>query len=56
VKYEEVHLKACDTVAEARSSLGRHLDCFNRLRPHSSLDRRTPDEACFHPTPLAAAA
>ena len=47
VKYEEVYLKAYDTVAEARSSLGRYLDFYNRQRPHSSLDRRTPDEAYF---------
>jgi len=56
VKYEEVYLKAYDTVAEARASLGQYLDFYNRQRPHSSLDRRTPDEAYFHPTPLAAAA
>jgi putative transposase len=56
VKYEEVYLKAYDTVAEARASLGQYLDFYNRQRPHSSLDRRTPDEAYFHHTPLAAAA
>jgi putative transposase len=56
VKYEEVYLKAYDTVAEARASLSRYLDFFNRQRPHSSLDRKTPDEAYFAPRPLAAAA
>ena len=56
VKYEEVYLKAYDTVAEARASLGRYLDLFNRQRPHSSLDRKTPDEAYFTPRPVAAAA
>jgi len=56
VKYEEVYLKAYDTVAEARASLGQYLDFYNRQRPHTSLDRRIPDEAYFHPTPLAAAA
>ena len=56
VKYEEVYLKAYDTVAQARSSLGQYLDFYNRRRPHSSLDRRTPDEAYFQPTSLAAAA
>ena len=50
VKYEEVYLKAYDTVAEARASLSRYLDFFNRQRPHSSLDRKTPDEAYFTPT------
>ena len=51
VKYEEVYLKAYDTVAQARvvaGSLSRPF--YNRQRPHSSLDRRTPDEAYFHPT------
>jgi len=56
VKYEEVYLKAYDTVAQARGSLGRYLDFYNRHRPHSSLDRRTPDEAYFDPSPMAAAA
>ncbi len=52
VKYEEVYLKAYDTVAEARASLSRYLD-FYRQRPHSSLDRKTPDEAYFTPLPVA---
>ena len=56
VKYEEVYLKAYDSVSEARCSLGRYLDFYNRQRPHSSLDRRTPDEAYFTPSPIAAAA
>ena len=56
VKYEEVYLHAYDSVGVARASLGRYLDFYNRLRPHSSLDRMTPDEAYFHPSPLAAAA
>ena len=56
VKYEEVYLNAYDTVAEARASLGRYLDFYNRQRPHSSLDRKTPDEAYFIPLPLAVAA
>jgi putative transposase len=56
VKYEEAYLKAYDTVAEARASLSRYLDFFNRQRPHSSLDRKTPDEADFTPPSLVAAA
>jgi len=51
-----VYLKAYDTVAEARGSLGRYLDFYNHHRPHSSLDRRTPDEVYFDPSPMAAAA
>ena len=56
VKYEEVYLKAYDSVAEARASIARYLDFFNRRRPHSSLDGRTSDEAYFDPFPRAAAA
>ena len=56
VKYEEVYLHAYDSVSAARASIGRYLDFYNRRRPHSSLDRRTPDEAYFDPTPLQAAA
>ena len=56
VKYEEVYLRAYASVSEARVSLGRYLDFYNRQRPHSSLDHRTPDEAYFNPSPLAVAA
>src|SRR5271169_5623183 len=56
VKYEEVYLRAYDSVGEARVSIGRYLAFYNHKRPHSSLDRRTPDEAYFTPSPLAAAA
>jgi putative transposase len=56
VKYEEVYLHAYDSVGEARSSIGRYLDFYNRRRPHSSLDRKTPDEAYFALLPQKAAA
>jgi putative transposase len=56
VKYEEVYLKAYDSVAEARASIGRYLNFYNWKRPHSSLDRRTPDQAYFHQLPLIEAA
>ncbi len=57
VKYEEVYLRAYDSVCDARASIGRYLAFFNGKRPHSSLDRRTPDEAYFtalQPIPVAA--
>jgi putative transposase len=56
VKYEEVYLRAYDSVTDARASLGRYLMFYNRERPHSSLDRRTPDEAYFDRPSIAAAA
>ena len=56
IKYEEVYLKAYDSVAEARASIGRYLAFYNGRRPHSILDRRTPDQAYFIPLPQLAAA
>ena len=47
VKYEEVYLRAYDSVSAARASLGRYLDFYNRRRPHSSLDDKTPDQAYY---------
>jgi putative transposase len=52
LKYEEVYLRAYVNVPEARASLGRYIDGFyNSKRPHSSLDRKTPDEAYFQALP-----
>ena len=48
VKYEEVYLRAYETVGEARHSIGRYLDFYNGRRPHSSLDDMTPDQAYFN--------
>lgn len=47
IKYEEVDLKACETVREARASISNHIDFYNSGRPHSNLDGRTPDKADF---------
>jgi len=51
VKYEEVYLKAYDSVSAARAGLARYLDFYNTRRPHSSLDGRTPDEFYFASLP-----
>ena len=47
VKYEEVYLKAYDTIAAARGSLGRYFAFYNAERRHQSLDRRTPDSVYY---------
>ena len=56
VKYEEVYLRAYDSVSEARASIGRYLAFYNGRRPHSSLDGKTPDHAYFTPLPIRMAA
>jgi putative transposase len=56
VKYEEVYLRAYDSVGEARASLARYLNFYNGKRPHSSLDAKTPDHAYFDHVPQLAAA
>ena len=56
VKYEEVYLRAYDSVSEARTSIGRYLDFYNGRRPHSSLARRTPDQTYFNHLPFRMAA
>ena len=48
IKYEEVYLHAYKTVSEARESIGRYVTFYNSRRPHSSLDRQTPDQAYFN--------
>jgi putative transposase len=56
IKYEEVYLRAYDSVGEARASIGRYLNFYNKRRPHSSLDGTTPDQAYFTPLPFRLAA
>lgn len=48
LKYEEVYLKAYETVAEAKASIGHYLGYFNSERRHRSLGRRTPDEVFYN--------
>jgi putative transposase len=56
VKYEEVYLHAYDSVSAAKAGIARYVTFFNTRRPHSSLDRQTPDHVYFKSLPLAAAA
>jgi len=56
VKYEEVYLKAYETVSEARASIGRYFVFYNSQRPHASLDRLTPDQVYSTHTPIPMAA
>ena len=47
VKYEEVYLKAYESIAHARKELEKFFDRYNIRRPHQGLNDRTPDEAYF---------
>lgn len=45
IKYERVYLYAYDTVSEVRRSIQDYVRWYNGKRPHSKLNRMTPDEA-----------
>ena len=47
LKYEEVYLKAYESVREARRSIRTWIDFYNSERTHQSLDRMTPDDVYF---------
>jgi len=51
IKYEEVYLHAYDSVGQAKAGLARYIDFYNSKRPHSSLDKKTPDEFYFATLP-----
>lgn len=47
IKYEEVYLKAYDSVSAAKANLSTYLTFYNTRRPHQSLDGQTPDTIYF---------
>ena len=44
VKYEEVYLRAYESVSDARAGLERYFEFYNAMRPHSSLAGMTLDQ------------
>jgi len=56
VKYEEVYLKAYDSVGAARTSLAAYFTFYNERRPHQSHDGQTPDVVYFNSLPQTLAA
>ena len=55
VKYEEVYLKAYDSVGHARQSLDTYFKFYNEKRRHQSLDRQTLDSVYYQTAPRRAA-
>jgi putative transposase len=56
VKYEEVYLRAYETVSQAREGISRYLGFFNTERPHTAHGGKTPDSAYFATLPAMAKA
>lgn len=56
VKYERVYLKAYDSVSAARADIAAYFDWYNTARPHSSLERITPEKAYLDLLPKLAEA
>jgi putative transposase len=56
VKYEEVYLKAYDSVTAAKAGLGDYLRFYNTRRPHQALDGESPDTVYFANLPQASIA
>jgi putative transposase len=51
IKYEEVYLHAYDSVSQAKAGIGRYIEFYNGRRPHTALDKKTPDEFYFASLP-----
>lgn len=47
IKYEEVYLKAYDSVSQAKASLGQFIAFYNSRRPHQTFAGKTPDMIYF---------
>jgi putative transposase len=47
VKYEDIYLKAYDSVGAARAGIAAYFDFYNTRRPHRAHEGRTPDEVYF---------
>ena len=56
VKYEEVYLRAYESVSQAREGISRYLSFFNTARPHTAHKGKTPDSAYYASLPAIAKA
>lgn len=51
VKYEDVYLKAYESMAELRAGLRAYFEFYNTERRHQALDYQTPDDVYFGVVP-----
>jgi putative transposase len=51
VKYEEVYIKAYESITHAKGELKKFFDRYNKRRCHQGLDNRTPDEVYWSTLP-----
>ena len=56
VKYEDVYLKAYESIGAVRQGLREYFEFYNYKRRHQSLDRRTPDDLYWFTLPQKQAA
>ena len=56
VKYEEVYLRAYESVSQAREGISRYLSFFHPARPHTAHKGKTPDSAYYASLPAIAKA
>jgi putative transposase len=47
LKYEEIYLKAYDSVSQATQGIGHWMGFYSQDRRHPSLDRMTPDQVYY---------
>ena len=56
VKYEHVYLHAYESTSDAKSKIAGYFNFYNQRRPHSTLDRQTPEQVYFNSLPSQEAA
>jgi putative transposase len=51
VKYEEIYLKAYESISHAKKELTKFFDRYNTRRPYQGLNDRTPDDVYWSTLP-----
>jgi putative transposase len=47
LKYEEVYLRAYQSISEAKHHISNDIQDYNQYRSHASLDKQTPDKVYY---------